>query len=150
MSRRSLSSIPFWLSFLFKMVMVCGQWLVTLSLTINKTLKWLSLLPTLMQESFWWRQCSDRYIISLYLHPFLPISLLSHMVSVDITHHINYLYTYIHTHTHIGKHKRAPFSLPSPTMCVCCSCYCKVPCPSTLCGTLVDGCYRTPLYQNTY
>ena len=41
---------------------------VTLSLTINKTLKWLSLLPTLMQESFWWRQCSDMYIISLFPH----------------------------------------------------------------------------------
>ena len=28
--------------------------LVTLSLTINETLKWLSSLPILMQESFWW------------------------------------------------------------------------------------------------
>ena len=27
---------------------------VILSLTINKTLKWLSSLPILMQESFWW------------------------------------------------------------------------------------------------
>ena len=27
---------------------------VTLSLTVNKTLKWLSSLPILMQESFWW------------------------------------------------------------------------------------------------
>ena len=34
--------------------------LVTLSLTINETLKWLSLLPILMQESFWWWQCSDQ------------------------------------------------------------------------------------------
>ena len=41
--------------------------LVTLSLTINETLKWLSTLPVLMQESFKWRQCSDRYTISLYL-----------------------------------------------------------------------------------
>ena len=28
--------------------------LVTLSFTINETLKWLSSLPILMQESFWW------------------------------------------------------------------------------------------------
>ena len=27
---------------------------VTLSLTINETLKWLSSLPILMEESFWW------------------------------------------------------------------------------------------------
>ena len=40
------------LSFLFKS---CGLWsLVTSSLTINETLKWLSLLPITMQESFWW------------------------------------------------------------------------------------------------
>ena len=30
-----------------------------------ETLKWLSSLPTLMQKSFWWWQCNDRYIISL-------------------------------------------------------------------------------------
>ena len=35
-------------------VVVCGYCLVTLSLTINETLKWLSSLPTLMQKSFWW------------------------------------------------------------------------------------------------
>ena len=35
-------------------VVVCGHCLVTLSLTINGTLKWLSSLPILMQESFWW------------------------------------------------------------------------------------------------
>ena len=33
---------------------VCGHGLVTLSLTINETLKWLSSLPILMRESFWW------------------------------------------------------------------------------------------------
>ena len=32
----------------------CGHCLVTLSLTINETLKWLSSLPILMQKSFWW------------------------------------------------------------------------------------------------
>ena len=31
---------------------------MTLSLTINETLKWLSSLPILMQKSFWWWQCS--------------------------------------------------------------------------------------------
>ena len=30
----------------------------------TETLKWLSLLPILMHESFWWWQCSDRYIVS--------------------------------------------------------------------------------------
>ena len=34
-------------------VVVCGHGLVTLSLTFNEMLKWLSLLPILMQESFW-------------------------------------------------------------------------------------------------
>ena len=31
-----------------------GHCLVTLSITVNETLKWLSSLPILMQESFWW------------------------------------------------------------------------------------------------
>ena len=31
-----------------------GHCLVTLSLIINEILKWLSSLPVLMQESFWW------------------------------------------------------------------------------------------------
>ena len=36
-------------------VVVCGHCPVTLSLTINETLtEWLSSLPILMQESFWW------------------------------------------------------------------------------------------------
>ena len=38
----------------FSKFVVCGHCLVTLSLTVNKTLKWLSSLPVLMQESFWW------------------------------------------------------------------------------------------------
>ena len=41
-------------SHLSSKVVVCGHCLVTLSLTINETLKWLSSLPTLMQKSFWW------------------------------------------------------------------------------------------------
>ena len=50
-------------------VVVCGHRLVILSLTIKETLKWFSSLPILTQESFWWWQCSDRYII--YLSPHL-------------------------------------------------------------------------------
>ena len=41
-------------SYLFKKVVVCGHRLVSLFLAVNETLKWLSSLPTLMQESFWW------------------------------------------------------------------------------------------------
>ena len=62
----------------------------------TETLKWLSLLPILMQESFWWWQRNDRYIISLFPHlhnPFSP-SLISLMVSVDVKH---CLLTYIQT-----------------------------------------------------
>ena len=77
-------------------VVVCGHCLVTLSLTINETLKWLSSLPILMQESFWWWQCSNRYIISL--SPFSP-SLISLMVSVDVKHHVCLLTSETNQHT---------------------------------------------------
>ena len=58
--QRNLGSNPPWLSFLFE------SWhcLLTMSFTINGTLKWLSSLPILMQESFWWWQCSDIGILS--------------------------------------------------------------------------------------
>ena len=51
-----------------------------------------------MQESFWWWQRSDRYIISLFPHlltPFSPFSpsLISLMVFVDVKHHV-YLLTF--------------------------------------------------------
>ena len=49
-----LGSIPLRLSLLCKKIVVCGHFLVTLSLTIYETLKWLQSLPILMQESFWW------------------------------------------------------------------------------------------------
>ena len=52
-SRGILLQIRFGSPFSSKVV-VCGHCLVTLSLTINETLKWLSSLPILMQESFWW------------------------------------------------------------------------------------------------
>ena len=63
--QRDLGSNPPRLSFLFKEVVACGHCLATLSLTINETFKRLPSLPILMQESFWWWQCSDGYIISL-------------------------------------------------------------------------------------
>ena len=60
---------------------------------INETLKWPSLLPILMQESSWWWQCGDRYIICLFPHlhtPFLHFSpfLISLVVSVDVKHQV--------------------------------------------------------------
>ena len=56
----------------------CGLWtlIVALSVTITETL---AHLPILMQESFWWWQCNDGYIISLFPHlqtPFPPPTLL--------------------------------------------------------------------------
>ena len=45
-------SNPALFSVFLSKVVVCG--LVTLPLAINGTLKWLSSLPILMQESFWW------------------------------------------------------------------------------------------------
>ena len=71
--QKGLSLIPFQLSLLFKKVVVCGHCLVTLPLAINETLKWLSSLPILMQESFRWWQCSDTYIISLFPHLHSPV-----------------------------------------------------------------------------
>ena len=53
LKQKDLGSIPLRLSFFFKKVVVCGHCLVALSLTVNETLKWLSSLPFLMQESFW-------------------------------------------------------------------------------------------------
>ena len=51
--QKGLGSIPLRLSFFFKKLVVCGHCLATMSLTINETLKWLSSLPILMQESFY-------------------------------------------------------------------------------------------------
>ena len=92
MSRGTSVQIHFSFPFSSKMV-VCGHHLMTLSLTINETLKWLSSLPISMQESFWRWHCSDRYVISLFPHlhtlfPPFPPSLISLMLSVDIKHHV--------------------------------------------------------------
>ena len=85
-----------WLSFRFKN---CGLWTLSCDFVPHnyETLKWLSLLPTLMQKSFWWWQCSVRYIISLSPHLHTPppffLSLISLMASVDVKHHV-YLLPY--------------------------------------------------------
>ncbi len=42
------------LSFLSRKVAICGHCLVTLSLTMNEILKWLSSMPISMHELFWW------------------------------------------------------------------------------------------------
>ena len=86
LKQRGLGSILLWLSFRFQKVVVCGHCLVTLSLTINETLKCLSSLCILMRESFWWGQWSERYRISLFPHLHTPfsLSLISLMVPVNI------------------------------------------------------------------
>ena len=54
-SRRASAQLRFGSpSSLKRIQVVCGHCLVTLPLTINETLKWLSSLPILTQESFWW------------------------------------------------------------------------------------------------
>ena len=52
--QKGLGSSPLQLFLLFKKIVVCGHCHVTLSLTINETMQWLSLLPIVLQESFWW------------------------------------------------------------------------------------------------
>ena len=52
-SKRTSARFRF-ISPLSSIFVVCGHCLVTLSLTVNETLKWLASLPVLMQESFWW------------------------------------------------------------------------------------------------
>ena len=113
--QKGLSLIPLWLPLLFKKVVVCRHCLVALSLTINETLKWLSSLPILMQESFWWWQCSASYIISLSATPtttlFSPPFIISLMVSVDIKQYVyilcNLSYQFLHTHHVLCKALRA-------------------------------------------
>ena len=74
--------------------MVCGHCRLTLPLTVNETLTWISSLLILMQESFWLWHCSDRSPSSTTtIHPFPPPtpvspSLISLIVSVDVKHHV--------------------------------------------------------------
>ena len=45
-------------------------------------------MPILTQESFWWWQCSDRYIYSSSSPISIPPSLISFVVSVNVKHHV--------------------------------------------------------------
>ena len=71
--QKGLSSILLQLSFLIKKDVVCGHCLVTLSLTINETLKWFSSLPISMQVILMVTVYSDRYKISLFPHLHWPV-----------------------------------------------------------------------------
>ena len=59
-----MTSVQFPTWALSSKAVVHGHCLVTLPFTLNETLKWHSSLPILMQDSFWWWQCSVRYIFS--------------------------------------------------------------------------------------
>ena len=80
----------------------CGLWTLSCDCPSlpTETLKWLSSLPILMQESFWWWQCSGKYNLppssptSIPSSLFSP-SLISLMVSVDVKHHVYLLTTSI-------------------------------------------------------
>ena len=81
--QKGLASISLRLSLLFKKVVVCGHCLVTLSLTVNETLKWLSLCRS--------HSGSDNVAIGMQSPSsptFVRPSLISLMVSVDVKHHI--------------------------------------------------------------
>ena len=60
---------------------MCGLWALPCDFVHHnyETLKWLSSQPILMQESFWWWQCSDRYMLlplpppPYPLPPLLPV-----------------------------------------------------------------------------
>ena len=71
--QEDLGSIPLRLFSLFKR---CGLWTLSLwlcpSQLMKHYLKWLSSLPILMQESFWWWQHSVRYSLPLPLRSWSP------------------------------------------------------------------------------
>ena len=80
----------------------CGLW--TLSRTINKTLKWLSWLPVLMQESFWWWHCRNRCIISLFPHLHSPVPNKTYGFSGSSWKKALEIYIYISLSTHQVLH----------------------------------------------
>ena len=88
-------------------VVVCGHGLVTLSLTMNETLKWLSSLPILMQIILVVSVAIGIYTLPLppppYPLPFPPFSpsLISLMVSVDVKHHVYLLDGHLETSTQL-------------------------------------------------
>ena len=96
-SRWTSVRIRFGSPFSASKVVVCGHCLiVTLSLTINETLEWLSPLPILMQSHSGGDSVAIGMYSSLfpYLHTTRPISpsLISLMVSVDVKHHVYLLF----------------------------------------------------------
>ena len=112
-------------------IVVCGHCLVTLSLTVNETLKWLSSLPTITQKSFWWWQCSERYIISLSPHlrnpsPAFSPSLISLVVSVDVKQRWNEIMCWPRPAVlNLAFVRNWPRSaLPTVRFCCCCCCCC--------------------------
>ena len=83
-----------------------------------------------MQKSFWWWQCSERYIISLspHLHTSFPPpspSLISLTVSVDFKHHV-----YLLTYCSLSQPLTPPFPNPPPWSTYCPTCFCS-PAPRT-------------------
>ena len=77
-----------------------------------------------MQESFWWWQCSDRYIISLFPHLHTPFphfspSLISLVVSVDVKHHVYLLNTDEILGVEFSPWSTGPFSTLRVHLCVC-------------------------------
>ena len=90
--QRDIGSDLLQLSFHFK---GCSLWTLSCDFVPHnyETLKWLSSLPTLMQKSFRWWQCSDSYTVSLSPSAIPPslsfsLSLISLVVSVDVKRHV--------------------------------------------------------------
>ena len=53
-SGRKQVGLPGFGSLFSSKIVIYGHCLVTLPCTINETVKWLTLLPILMRNSFWW------------------------------------------------------------------------------------------------
>ena len=85
LSRKAPARFRFGFPFSSKTFWVCGHCLVTLSLTINDTLKWLSSLPILSHSGG-----DSVAIISLFPHLHTPFSssVIRLMVSVEVKHHV--------------------------------------------------------------
>ena len=109
--RSDLGSNLLRLSFLFKS---CGLWTLSCDFVPHnyETLKWLPSLPTLMQKSFWWWQCSDRYIISLSLSPHLHTPFSDrYIISLSLSPHLHTPFSdrYIISLS-LSPHLHTPFS----------------------------------------
>ena len=102
LKQKGLGSILLRLSVLFKKVVVCGHSVVSLSFTINETLKWPSSLPILMQRSLTIPVIPVMTVLrQVYnlplpppLHHLSPFFSSGITVSVDVKHDV-----YFHLHT---------------------------------------------------